>query len=364
MLNPNIGDAMLSLNEYKRYSRHLILENIGREGQERVKAAKVICIGAGGLTSPILMYLSAAGIGFIGIVDNDEVEISNLQRQIIYDISNIGQSKITSAKSRLIALNPYCNVEIYYTKLSEINAYDIISKYDIIIDGSDNFSTRYILSDICSLLFKPLVYGAIFQFTGQISVLNYQGGPSYYALCPYQPPANLIPSCSEGGILGPLSGVIGSLQAVEVLKIILGIGQVLSGKILVYDALRIKFSYIDMGSASYMTPANILSSTTLFNCNTTKTTGNDKLKKKLLLSKNNNILIDVRMSYEYNIYHHSNAINIPLSKLEKLKNLIFLLKKSKSNKNLIIYCQSKSRSAVANKILLKYQIASIILKLD
>nr|UNJ16378.1 molybdopterin biosynthesis protein [Boldiaceae sp.] len=362
MLNPEISNIELSLNEYKRYSRHFTLKNIGVEGQKRLKAAKVICIGAGGLNSPVIMYLSAAGIGYIGIVDYDKVDISNLQRQIIYDISNIGQSKTFCAKSRVISLNPYCNVVVYETKLNLTNAYDIISQYDIIVDGTDNFQTRYLLNDIACMLYKPFVYGAILQFSGQLTVFNYQGGPNYQNLYPIQPPNHLIPSCSEGGILGPLAGVIGSLQAIEVLKIILGIGKVLNGKLLVYDALKIKFIYISINCAKYFIKSNITNRISLYNFH--KIIIKNNLKQLLLLSSGNHIIIDVRTSHEYNLLHNYNAINIPLSRIQKLENLIFLLKQIKKNKHLIIYCQSQSRSVVAYAMLLKYQIKAAILKVN
>jgi molybdopterin/thiamine biosynthesis adenylyltransferase len=231
----------LSKEEYERYSRHIILPEVGLEGQKKLKAAKVLCIGTGGLGSPLLLYLAAAGVGRIGIVDFDVVDASNLHRQIIHGTSWVGKPKIQSAKQRILEINPNCQVDLYETRLTAANALDIFAPYDIVVDGTDNFPTRYLVNDACVLTGKPNVYGSIFRFEGQATVFNYQDGPNYRDLYPDPPPPGLVPSCAEGGVLGVLCGVIGTIQATETIKIILGQGTTLSGRLLLYDALQMKF---------------------------------------------------------------------------------------------------------------------------
>jgi molybdopterin/thiamine biosynthesis adenylyltransferase/rhodanese-related sulfurtransferase len=231
----------LSRDEISRYSRHLILDEVGIEGQRKLKAGSVLCVGTGGLGSPLLLYLAAAGVGRIGIVDFDVVDESNLQRQIIHGTSKVGVKKVLSAAERLKDINPFVRVDIYEEPLKSYNALEILAPYDVIVDGTDNFPTRYLVNDACVLLGKPNVYGSIFQFEGQASVFNYQGGPQYRDLYPEPPPPGLVPSCAEGGVLGILPGVIGCIQATETVKIILGIGETLSGRLLIYDALRMQF---------------------------------------------------------------------------------------------------------------------------
>jgi len=231
----------LSHEEIARYSRHLILEDVGIEGQTKLKNSSVLCIGTGGLGSPLLMYLAAAGIGRIGLVDFDVVDASNLQRQIIHGTASVGQRKVISAKGRILDINPHVKVEIYEEPFTSENALKIGQNYDIIVDGTDNFPTRYLVNDACVLLGKPNVYGSIFKFEGQASVFNYQGGPNYRDLYPEPPPPGLVPSCAEGGVLGVLPGIIGTIQATETIKILLGIGTTLSGRLLLFDALQMKF---------------------------------------------------------------------------------------------------------------------------
>jgi adenylyltransferase/sulfurtransferase len=241
MLNPDLNSIQLDQDEYERYSRHLILPEVSLEGQKRLKAASVLCVGTGGLGSPLLLYLAAAGIGRIGIVDFDVVDTSNLQRQVIHGTSWVGKPKIVSAKNRIHEINPHCQVDLYETRLSSANALEIFAPYDIIVDGTDNFPTRYLVNDACVLLNKPNVYGSIFRFEGQATVFNYEGGPNYRDLYPEPPPPGLVPSCAEGGVLGILPGVIGVIQATETVKIILGKGTTLSGRLLLYDALNMSF---------------------------------------------------------------------------------------------------------------------------
>jgi adenylyltransferase/sulfurtransferase len=231
----------LSNDEIKRYSRHLIMPEVGVEGQRRLKAGSVLCIGAGGLGSPAAMYLAAAGVGRIGIVDFDVVDFSNLQRQIIHGTSSVGRTKLASAKDRLFDINPHVQVDTYETSLSSDNALELFAPYDVILDGTDNFPTRYLTNDACVLLGKPNAYGSIFRFEGQASVFGTKEGPCYRCLYPEPPPPGLVPSCAEGGVLGVLPGMVGMIQATEALKLITGLGEPLIGRFLIYDALRMKF---------------------------------------------------------------------------------------------------------------------------
>lgn len=221
----------------ERYNRHIILSEVGPKGQQKLSKAKVLIVGAGGLGCPILQYLAAAGIGTLGVIDFDTVETSNLQRQILFGSSSLGQNKAKAAKEKLADLNPTISVNAYPLKLTYQNALELFEGYDIIVDGSDNFETRYLINDACILMNKPLVFGAIHKFQGQVSVFNYKKGPTYRCAFPVAPKKDTIPNCSQTGVLGVLPGIIGSMQANEVLKIILGLGQVLSGKLLCYDAL-------------------------------------------------------------------------------------------------------------------------------
>ncbi|MGE0362723.1 MAG: molybdopterin-synthase adenylyltransferase MoeB [Vicinamibacterales bacterium] len=225
----------------KRYSRHLILSEVGMEGQQKLKAAKVLCIGAGGLGSPVAMYLAAAGVGTLGIVDFDTVDLSNLQRQIMHGTDDIGRPKLASARDTLRRINPHVNVVGHEVALSSQNALDIFRGYDVIVDGTDNFPTRYLVNDACVLLGIPNAYGSIFRFEGQASVFGTKDGPCYRCLYPEPPPPGLVPSCAEAGVLGILPGLVGTIQATETVKLILGIGQTLAGRFLIYDAMRMRF---------------------------------------------------------------------------------------------------------------------------
>jgi len=231
----------LSNDEIKRYSRHLIMPEVGVDGQRRLKAGSVLCIGAGGLGSPAAMYLAAAGVGRIGIVDFDVVDFSNLQRQIIHGTPDVGRSKLASAKDRLLALNPHIQVDTYEEALSSENAFRLFEPYDIILDGTDNFPTRYLVNDACVILGKPNTYGSIFRFEGQASVFGMKNGPCYRCLYPEPPPPGLVPSCAEGGVLGVLPGIIGVIQATEAIKLLTGVGEPLVGRFLLYDALKMRF---------------------------------------------------------------------------------------------------------------------------
>jgi sulfur-carrier protein adenylyltransferase/sulfurtransferase len=236
-----VGLPQLSQEEIRRYSRHLIMPEVGIDGQRKLKAGSVLCIGAGGLGSPAAMYLAAAGVGRIGIVDFDVVDSSNLQRQILHGTSDVGRTKLASAKDTINELNPNVQVDTYETSLSSENALELFAPYDVILDGTDNFPTRYLVNDACVLAGKPNAYGSIFRFEGQASVFGTKDGPCYRCLYPEPPPPGLVPSCAEGGVLGVLPGMIGIIQATEAIKIILGVGEPLIGRFLIYDALKMRF---------------------------------------------------------------------------------------------------------------------------
>ena len=238
--------ASLSAAELARYSRHILIPDVGRAGQERLKASSALLIGAGGLGSPLALYLAAAGVGRIGIVEFDKIDESNLQRQILYGTSQVGQSKLQRAQERLADLNPAITIEPLEEPLTSANALELFARYDVVADGTDNFPTRYLVNDACVLTGKPNVYGSIFRFEGQISVFNYQGGPCYRCLYSEPPPPGLVPSCAEGGVLGVLPGVVGALQANEVIKALLGLGEVAAGRLVIYDALKLSFRQLKL----------------------------------------------------------------------------------------------------------------------
>ncbi|MGH9718285.1 MAG: molybdopterin-synthase adenylyltransferase MoeB [Candidatus Acidiferrales bacterium] len=231
----------LSNEEVLRYSRHLIMPEVGMDGQLKLKQAKVLCIGAGGLGAPLGLYLAAAGVGRIGLVDFDAVDLTNLQRQVLFGTSDVGRPKISAAADRLRNLNPDIQVDTFETHLTSENALDILKDYDIVVDGTDNFPTRYLTNDACVLLGKPNVYGSIFRFEGQVTIFGYPGGPCYRCLYPEPPPPGLVPSCAEGGVLGVLPGIVGTIQACETLKLIIGKGEPMVGRLMLFDALAMKF---------------------------------------------------------------------------------------------------------------------------
>ena len=236
-----LGEVKLSNEEIRRYSRHLIMPEVGMDGQKKLKSASVLLVGAGGLGSPLSMYLAAAGVGRIGIVDFDVVDFSNLQRQIVYSTEDVGKLKLEAARERILGINPNIEVETYEEHLTSGNALGILKDYDVIVDGTDNFPTRYLVNDACVILGKPNVYGSIFRFEGQASVFYAKEGPCYRCLYPEPPPPGLVPSCAEGGVLGVLPGIIGTIQAMEAIKLIIGQGDPLIGRLLLFDALTMKF---------------------------------------------------------------------------------------------------------------------------
>jgi len=236
----------LSHEEILRYSRHLLIPEVGLEGQRKLKAASILVIGTGGLGSPVALYLAAAGVGRIGLVDYDVVDFSNLQRQVIHGTSSLDQLKVESARARMLDINPDIQVDVYNEPFTSANAMQIAQDYDVLIDGTDNFPTRYLTNDVCVLLGKPNIYGSIFRFDGQVSVFDATRGPCYRCLFPEPPPPGLVPSCAEGGVLGVLPGTIGTLQATEALKLILGIGEPLIGRLLLYNALDMSFDFVKL----------------------------------------------------------------------------------------------------------------------
>ncbi len=236
----------LTQAEYLRYSRHLLIPEVGLEGQRKLKAASVLLVGSGGLGSPVALYLAAAGVGHIGVVDYDVVDDSNLQRQIIHDSERVGKLKVELARERMLALNPYIQVDAYNEVFSSENARQIAEGYDLLVDGTDNFPTRYLINDLCVLTGKPFVYGSIFRFEGQVSVFDARNGPCYRCLFPEPPPPGSVPNCAEGGVFGVLPGTVGTLQATEVIKLILGIGETLVGRLLLYDALDMSFQSVNL----------------------------------------------------------------------------------------------------------------------
>ncbi|MBW4647996.1 MAG: molybdopterin-synthase adenylyltransferase MoeB [Kastovskya adunca ATA6-11-RM4] len=364
MLNPNLDEVQLNKEEYERYSRHLILPEVGLEGQKRLKAASVLCIGTGGLGSPLLLYLAAAGIGRIGIVDFDIVDSSNLQRQVIHGTSWVGKPKIESAKNRILEINPYCQVDLYETRLSSENALEIIKPYDIVVDGTDNFPTRYLVNDACVLLDKPNVYGSIFRFEGQATVFNYQEGPNYRDLYPEPPPPGMVPSCAEGGVLGVLCGIVGTIQATETIKIILGQGNTLSGRLLLYNALEMKFRELKLRPNPERPVIEELIDYEFF-CGVTQAKEEEakrqmempemtvqELKQLFDSGAKDVVLLDVRNPNEYEIAKIPGSVLVPLpdiengTGIEKVKSLL-----NGNGHRLIAHCKMGGRSAKALGIL-------------
>ncbi|MEG4443942.1 molybdopterin-synthase adenylyltransferase MoeB [Microcoleus sp. AT9_B5] len=362
MLNPNLDEIQLNKQEYERYSRHLILPEVGLEGQKRLKAASVLCIGTGGLGSPLLLYLAAAGVGRIGIVDFDIVDHSNLQRQVIHGTSWVGKPKIESAKNRILEINPFCQVDLYETRVSSENAIDIATPYDIIIDGTDNFPTRYLMNDVCVLLNKPNVYGSIFRFEGQATVFNYEGGPNYRDLYPEPPPPGMVPSCAEGGVLGVLCGVVGSIQATEAIKIILGQGTTLSGRLLLYNALDMTFRQLKLRPNPVRPVIEKLIDYEQF-CGIPQAKAQEasqqqqisemtvtELKELIDSGAKDFVLLDVRNPNEYQIAQIPGSVLVPLPDIEhgagvaKVKELL-------NGHRLIAHCKMGGRSAKALGIL-------------
>nr|QUE29881.1 moeB [Erythrocladia irregularis] len=369
MIFPKLDNIKLSIEEYKRYSRHLVLDEIGVLGQKRLKNSKVVIIGLGGLGNLSLMYLAASGIGCIGIVDYDVINLSNLQRQILYETNQVDLCKVEVAQSRISNLNSLCKVVTYNTKLNLTNAFQILSEFDIIVDASDNFLTRYILSDLSYVLNKPLVYGAILKTFGHISVFNYKGGPIYRDLYPIYPSQHLLASCGEGGIIGGVAAIISSLQVNEVLKIILGLEGVLTREMVIYDFTQVSFRTISVKKKVLYTNEIIQEYLKSLEQQvyTIQSQRMKLLHNEITLStlQNNGIsyiLVDVRTPQEFSVFHLSGAKNIPVSVIAQLHNTNFLQAQSKNGKMPVVYCESDSRSLAALIILSKLKIKVFRLK--
>lgn len=336
---------MLEREELKRYNRQIILPELGIEGQQKLKEARILMIGAGGLGCPVLQYLVAAGVGTIGIVDDDEVDVSNLHRQILYSTADIGKPKAAIAKQKLGGLNPFVNLTAYPERLTEANAARLIGFYDVIIDGSDNFPTRYLVNDTCAALNKPLVFGSIFKFEGQISVFHYQNGPDYRDVFPGPPPKDEVPNCSEIGVIGVLPGMIGTYMANEAIKIICGIGEALSGRLLTMNVLDNSTAIFKIQSkeqADLLPKADINSESPV----AVEPVSEISLYKLMLLLEqvpDEIYLIDVREDYEYEDYNIG-GVNIPLYELSVRLNLI------PKNKKIVFCCQTGLRSKMAIQI--------------
>ncbi len=349
----------LSQAEVTRYSRHLILPEVGIDGQKKLKKAKVLVIGAGGLGSPISLYLAAAGVGTIGLVDYDIVDETNLQRQVLYSTKEVGKPKLQVAKKKLLALNPNMTVNIHEEQLNSSNALEIIREYDIVVDGTDNFPTRYLVNDACVLLGKPNVYGSIFRFEGQLSVFHVGKGPCYRCLYPEPPPPGLVPSCAEGGVLGVLPGIIGCLQANEVIKLILGMGKPMIGRLLLFDALEMTFRELKLRKNPNCVACGANPKITKLIdyeafCGLKRgeeesiTTGFEITPEELsrLLQEGQPLqLIDVREPHERRISKIEPSILIPL------RMIVDQAKALDKDRLTVVYCRSGARSAQAAHVL-------------
>jgi len=347
--------ATLSNDEILRYSRHLIMPEVGMEGQQKLKAARVLLIGAGGLGSPLALYLAAAGVGTLGIVDFDVVDFTNLQRQIIHSTADVGRKKLDSAADKLKAINPYITVRTFETRLSSENALELFREFDIVADGTDNFPTRYLVNDACVLTGKPNVYGSIFRFEGQASVFATEQGPCYRCLYPEPPPPGLVPSCAEGGVLGILPGLVGVMQATEVIKLILGKGEPLIGRLLLIDALGMRFRELKLrknpdcpACGRHATISKLIDYNEFCGIRGEETavaeTGIPEIEveelKRRLDAGDNLFVLDVREPHEYQICNIGGYL-IPLGDLPKRVNEL------DSSREIVAHCRSGVRSAKA-----------------
>jgi adenylyltransferase/sulfurtransferase len=357
-------EAALSNDEILRYSRHLIIPEVGIEGQRKLKAAKVLLVGAGGLGAPLALYLAAAGVGKIGLVDFDTVDFTNLQRQVIHFTADVGRKKLDSAAEKMKAINPNVEIVRHEVALTSENALDILKDYDLVVDGTDNFPTRYLVNDACVLLGKPNVYGSIFRFEGQATVFAYEGGPCYRCLYPEPPPPGLVPSCAEGGVLGILPGTIGLIQATETVKLILGIGEPLVGRLLLYDALGMRFRELKLRKnpecpvcGTHPTVTKLIDYHQFCGVPQPGSAAPDRETKvnegeidvvelKQKIDRGDNfVLIDVREPHEYRICNIPGAQLIPLGEFPKRVGEI------DSAADIVIHCRTGVRSAKACAVL-------------
>jgi sulfur-carrier protein adenylyltransferase/sulfurtransferase len=361
---PDIANAAspatsLTKSEIQRYSRHLIMPEVGMDGQLKLKNAKVLCIGTGGLGAPLGVYLAAAGVGRIGLVDFDVVDNSNLQRQILFGTKDVGRPKIAAAADRLRDLNPEIQIDTFETRLTSDNALDLFKDYDIIVDGTDNFPTRYLVNDACVILGKPNVYGSIFRFEGQATIFAYPGGPCYRCLYPEPPPPGLVPSCAEGGVLGVLPGIVGSIQAAETLKLILGAGDSLVGRLLLFDALAMKFRELKLRKnpecpacgdhptikklIDYEEFCGIRGEEAPAMASTVPEITPKELKQRL--DRGDDLFIlDVREPHEYQICNIGGRL-IPLGEISRRAHEL------DSSREIVVHCRSGKRSAEAAEFL-------------
>ena len=348
--------ATISNDEIQRYSRHLIMPEVGMEGQLKLKAARVLCIGAGGLGSPLALYLGAAGVGTLGIVDFDVVDKTNLQRQVLHGTSTVGMPKLESAKQRIHDLNPNVRVETFETRLTSENALDIIRDFDIVADGTDNFPTRYLVNDACVLLGKPNVYGSIFRFEGQASVFYAQRGPCYRCLYSEPPPPGLVPSCAEGGVLGVLPGIIGSIQAMETIKLILGVGEPLIGRLVLFDALKLQFRELKLEKdpdcpvcGTHPTITELIDYEAFCGIGAEPSYDGAEITARDLKAEWDRspdlLVIDVREPHEFEIAHIDGAVLIPLSELPTR------LSELDGHREIVTHCHHGARSLKALEIL-------------
>jgi molybdopterin/thiamine biosynthesis adenylyltransferase/rhodanese-related sulfurtransferase len=353
----------LNVEELQRYSRHLIMPEVTSEGQSRLKAARVLCIGAGGLGSPAALYLAAAGIGTLGIVDFDDVDLSNLQRQILHGTKDIGRDKLESARDRLHDINPQIEIQLHKCRFSSENASQLVSGYDVIVDGCDNFPTRYLSNDVCVFARKPNVYGSVFRFEGQTTVFApHLGGPCYRCLFPEPPPPESVPNCAQAGVLGVLPGIIGMLQSIEALKLILGIGEVLVGRLLHFDALKVKFRELNLRrdpqcpvcgeNPTIFSPIDYEQFCGVRDEGTIPGMSPQELKRKMDAGEPFE-LIDVREPFEYEIARIDRAKLIPLGEItERLDEL-------EREQPIVVHCHSGMRSAQAARLLQQRGFANV-----
>jgi adenylyltransferase/sulfurtransferase len=357
-----MAEITFSKEELSRYNRHLIIPEFNIEGQRKLKGAKVLVVGTGGLGAPLLQYLAAAGVGTIGVLDFDIVEDSNLQRQVLFSTSDIGKPKVLAAKEHLEGLNPYINIVVHNVRLSSENALDIIKDYDLVADGTDNFPTRYLVNDACVLLGKTNVYASIYRFDGQVSVFNYKNeegffGPNYRDLFPTPPPPGLVPSCAEGGVLGVLPGIVGSLQANEVIKVITGIGNPLSGRLFLFDAINFETRTVKVHrdeknplNGANPTITELIDYQEFCGLKTSEEDGVKEISVKEFLdlqqSEESFQLIDVREDFEYEIANIE-GLHIPLADVEEEVDQIV------SDRKVVIHCKSGGRSKKAIELLEK-----------
>ena len=362
------GAPQLSGEEKTRYARHITLPEVGVAGQQRLKAGSVLCIGAGGLGSPLLLYLAAAGVGRIGVVDDDLVEPSNLQRQVIHGTGTVGQAKTSSARSRIKDLNPFCRVEEHGVRLSASNALELVSAYDVVVDGTDNFASRYLINDACVLTKRPFVYGSVQRFEGQVSVFNLGSeSPDYRDLVPEPPPQGLVPSCADGGVMGVMPGLIGLIQAAEVIKLITGIGTPLDGRLLLVDGLSMRFRELTLRRRPSRAPIEKLIDYQAFCTAGGSISGETSnlmksisvVELKALLDQNQDLtLIDVRNPAEVEVAVIAGSELIPLSTLES-DEVIERIQAIAASQTVYVHCKLGGRSAKAVELLASHGIDAV-----